>query len=169
MPTAVKETGSGTNPAANTYATVAEVETYADNSLDFDNWNAATSDNKTRAVIKATRILDKWLFGMWRGWPSLTTQPLAWPRAGCVTRQGGTIANNEIHQMLVNAVAELANLCLGENLEEDQETGLSSLGLGSINLVFNPNDRAGVVKQAVLKELQSVLTYTGSAFAKAVR
>lgn len=168
MPTAIKETGSGTNSSANTYATVAEVETYADNSLYFDAWNDAVANDKTRAVIGATALLDRWLWDRWLGSPTATTQPLCWPRNGCLNRQGEVIADDEIPQILVNAVAQIANLLLAENLEEDQEVTLSALSVGSINLTFDKKDRPPVVRKISGAELACVLDVIGP-FGKAAR
>ncbi|MFZ9959900.1 MAG: DnaT-like ssDNA-binding protein [Candidatus Limnocylindrus sp.] len=62
---------------ANSYLTVAQADTLADDYLGTLKWSSATTDNKGRALIMATRYLDQL---SWIGTRASTTQSLAWPR-----------------------------------------------------------------------------------------
>lgn len=75
MPTVVA-TPAASN--ANSYLTVAEADTIADERLDMATWTAASADDKARAVIAATRTLDPL---PWDGYRDNGTQALSWPRA----------------------------------------------------------------------------------------
>jgi hypothetical protein len=62
---------------ANSYLTVAQADDLADDYLGTLKWSSATTDNKGRALIMATRYLDQL---SWIGTRASTTQALAWPR-----------------------------------------------------------------------------------------
>ena len=65
--------------SANSYLTVAAADGLADDRLGTLAWATATTDNKGRALITATRYLDQL---EWLGSRASTTQALAWPRSG---------------------------------------------------------------------------------------
>ena len=62
---------------ANSYLSVAAANDIADEMLGVLRWAAATTDDKGRALIMATRYLDEL---EWIGSRATTTQALAWPR-----------------------------------------------------------------------------------------
>src|SRR5690349_2139070 len=71
--------------ASNSYATLQDAADYHDTHPYSSVWDDADDDQKTRALITATRMLDDWF--EWKGAISTTTQALLWPRSG-VLRPG---------------------------------------------------------------------------------
>jgi hypothetical protein len=74
VPTLVATVGASN---ANSFATRAEGDTFADARLDASAWTAASNDDKDRALIAATALLDVFEF---IGYRVNDTQALAWPR-----------------------------------------------------------------------------------------
>ena len=70
-----------TTPAetANSYATVAEADTYLDDSVRGGDWTFLDEDSKRRALLTATRLLDR---REWAGDVADEEQTLAFPRTG---------------------------------------------------------------------------------------
>lgn len=75
MAVTVVATAGATN--ANSYLTVSAADDLAGDYLGTLSWTTATTDNKGRALIMATRYLDQL---DWIGSRASTTQALAWPR-----------------------------------------------------------------------------------------
>lgn len=76
MPT-LDTTIGGAN--ANSYATLAEAESFFDARLNSSAWLTANEDNQTRALLMAAQRLD---VETWRGNRFTSTQRMAWPRFG---------------------------------------------------------------------------------------
>lgn len=79
MPSTLVATAGATN--ANAYCTVVEADAYVDNLPRADVrivWTAATTDDKTRALITATTLLDRAF--QFLGSRTSLFQPLEWPR-----------------------------------------------------------------------------------------
>ena len=76
----VKEDGSGKTDA-NSYATVAECDTYHDGHLYADKWTAATQARKEAALVMATRLIDSQF--QFNGFRAHNQQALQWPRERC--------------------------------------------------------------------------------------
>jgi len=79
MPAAIDATVG--DPAANSYLTIAAADSIAESMLGTLAWADATTDEKTRALITATRGLDTL---SWIGSKSSADQALDWPRTGAV-------------------------------------------------------------------------------------
>jgi hypothetical protein len=79
MPVSVVATAGASN--ANSYLTVAAGDDLANVYLGTLSWSSASTDNKGRALIMATRYLDEL---DWIGERTSTTQALDWPRSGAV-------------------------------------------------------------------------------------
>lgn len=87
MPSAIVATiGSA---SANSYITLADATTYFGNRLNAEVWDAATSDNQTKALLMATKRLER---ENWIGVRATSTQALAWPR-GNAQKPDGTSAS----------------------------------------------------------------------------
>jgi hypothetical protein len=63
--------------SSNSYATLADAEAYMEGRLNASLWDAATDDNKNRALVEATRELEVLA---WEGQRASSTQALSWPR-----------------------------------------------------------------------------------------
>ena len=57
--TLIKEDGTGL-ATANAYADVSDSDSYHEGHLYATAWTAATADNKAKALVMASRVLDAW-------------------------------------------------------------------------------------------------------------
>lgn len=123
MPVTVVATAGAVN--ANSYLTVAAADDLANLYLGTLNWASASSDNKGRALIMATRYLDELRY---IGEKATTTQALLWPRleAACGDWSFG---GSDIPQPIKQATFDLADFLLGN------ATALSGGSTGSGELI----------------------------------
>ena len=152
-------------PDANSYITLAEAQAYADGDIDAVEWYAASTDQRTRALITATRNLD--LVGF-VGTRSTTTQSLAWPRKGFTTSEK-TYADDEIPVEIKTATWELAKALVKDIVIAGQTAGSTSLipgipnaGLRRVKLdvlevEWKPDQPAAVSPLRALPQLQNLL------------
>ena len=97
--------------SANSYLTVAAADDLANLYLGTLSWVTATTDNKGRALIMATRYLDQL---SWIGSRASTTQALAWPRSEAECGEW-TFTDAEIPQPIKQATFDLAEALLDDN------------------------------------------------------
>ena len=76
----VKETGSALSNS-NSYADASDGDSYHDGHLYATAWSAATTGNKEKALVMATRLIDSLCH--FHGFRVTTTQSLQWPRQQC--------------------------------------------------------------------------------------
>lgn len=108
---------------ANSYLTLAEAQDYADRDMDSVEWYQATTDQRTRALLTATRNLDLVGFVGERATP---TQSLAWPRKNFKTPEK-TYTDTEIPAEIKQATWELANSLTRDIVISGQTAGSTSL------------------------------------------
>ncbi len=162
--TLVVETGSGLSNA-NSYATVAEADAFHETSLYASVWTSMALQEKTQALISATRILDEQVD--WAGWATTFGQALRWPRSGVPSREaipgrqdavisyGYYLAMNIIPDWLKNATAELAQSLKVADRSADLETiNYSQISVGSISLTIDKTDRPNVLPDRVFAMVQ---------------
>lgn len=141
-PALVVEDGTGV-PGANSYCDLAYAEAYHAAALYATEWDAGTSDQKTKALLESARMIDA---GMkFHGFKNLDTNPMEWPRLyarnpesayGVSYWQGSGYPSGyywsctAIPERLKKAQAELA----GEMLKKDRSAEWSALGIGSVGL-----------------------------------
>lgn len=154
---------------ANSYLTQAEADAYFETRLHVDAWDDA--DDKERALMMATRVLDR--MGLpykyyvpsakgvaahyrtrpqWTGAVATTTQALAWPRTGMTDRNGNAIASNVVPVELKEATAELAMQLITADRTLDNDVsvqGITSLRAGPVALSFKDMIESKVVPDAV--------------------
>lgn len=111
--------------SANSYLTVAAADDLANLTLGTLAWSSATTDNKGRALIMATRYLDEL---QWLGDKASTTQALLWPRTGAECGDW-SFTDSEIPQPVKQATFDLAEALLGDSAL------LSGPGTGSTELI----------------------------------
>lgn len=100
-----------TADSSNSYITVAAADIYFDARLHADAWNDADPDNKERAVIQATRVLDTYL--VWYETPDKTDPDPA----------------------IMDATCEMALVLLaGDTQVKNDMEGLESVGLKGMNV-----------------------------------
>ena len=119
MPTVTATVGGA---SSNSYVTTAEGDTYFDERLNTSNWT--DEDDKARAVIEATRLLDREQFA---GERAAQSQALKWPRVGTYNEDGYEYASDAIPTFIKHATLELA-LRLLNNAASGSDT-LAGTGL----------------------------------------
>ena len=114
----VKEDGTGKS-TANSYASVADADAYHEGHLYPQAWAAATPEQKTAALVMASRVIDAEY--QFNGVKSSSNQALQWPRALCLDpdsqsvritpllgMRGAYVPSNVVPRALVDAACEMA-------------------------------------------------------------
>jgi len=123
MTVTVVATAGATN--ANSYITVAAADDLADDYLGTLAWTTATTDNRGRALIMATRYLDQL---EWIGSRASSTQVLAWPRSDAACGEW-SFEDDEIPAPIKQATFDLAESLLAS------PTLLRGQGAGNAELI----------------------------------
>ena len=105
----VIETGSGTNTAANSFATVAEADQYLENSgRKAGVWASAGTAGKQSALIQGAQYMKARWEGFWLGQEKTAIQPLSWPQRGQFYPSNHAVSANEIPVDVQNSQIEYA-------------------------------------------------------------
>ncbi len=134
----------------NSYISLADATAYHDTRLHNAEWTAATDENRQRALIWSTRLLDQNF--RWRGSRVDEDQPLQFPRYNVYDYDGFYVEEDEIPKKLRDATAELALLLLTSDrtLSDEPDTqGIRELNVGTIGLKFNAVDRHTVIPNSI--------------------
>ena len=154
--TIVVETGVGLSNS-NSYVTVAEADTYNEDHYYGSAWAALSDENKKRAIIFATRLLDEQV--EWTGTPRKSTdtsisdyQSLRWPRSSVVDVDGYAVDFQTIPDWLKNATSELARyLSANDRTAEPSTAGFSKLQVGSVSVDVDKNDQLPTMPKSVVQ------------------
>lgn len=151
MPVSAIDVTAG-SATANAYVTLAVADQYhLDRPPVGTTWSAASSDQKTAAILWATRLMDS--MWQWVGYPTDAIQALLWPRGGVLKRNGWEYVDLHVIPIeLQQATAEFARqLLVGDRAgDSDIETqGIRQLTAGPVQLSFNEVVVAKVVPDAV--------------------
>lgn len=142
----VPETGSGAS-TSNSYASIQEAVEYFQTHLYASVWFDTDYQDKTAALIWATRLLDQEVH--WNGSKKSEEQALQFPRIGLVDREGYELTG--VPAFLKNATAELALHLLQCDLTKDPDTkGFSRMQIGRLNVETDKFDRAGILPRSVI-------------------
>lgn len=153
MPTTLDATIGGA--ASNTYVTLAEASTYFGDRLNSDAWDSASSDNKSKALLTATKVLDSRV--IWKGDKAQSSQRLQWPRYGVEdsvsypdSGKNTDFLDTVIPQFLKDAQCEQA-LALLTNADQlaDTNKGISKVKVDVVELTFDKQDTADVLARPV--------------------
>ena len=141
----VTVTATAGSASANSYLSVAGGDALANLALGTLAWSTASSDDKGRALITATRHLDEL---EWAGYRAGSTQALAWPRSGIVL-DGVSLSSTTIPEQVEQACFDLAeallttptllsggNSNLGELIPGIPNASLQSASVDVINVTF---------------------------------
>ena len=146
----VKEDGTG-KADANAYANAADGDGYHDGHLYASAWTAATTPNKEKALVMATRLIDsQYQFG---GTRTKDSQALQWPREGCRDPDadgwnGGTVLDNVVPKAVVDAMCELAReLLIADRTAAPAGEGLKYFNDGTQQTGYDKADRRPVVSR----------------------
>lgn len=146
---------------ANSYADIADADSYFDTHLYRDNWIGSYEDEQTRALLLATRLLDTEI--NWPGGKVTSTQALRFPRVGLIDPDGFDVPYTLIPQFLINATAELAGYLIGSNRTAESDTlGFSRIKIDTLELVVDKRDRANVIPDSVVNLIRPYGAYIQS-------
>lgn len=100
--------------------------TYFIGQLNTSAWDDAGFTDQQKALVTATRILDK---QRWTGSPTdpNTPQPLAWPRTGVTDCDGNAVATDAVPDEIVFATYELAAAIIADAAVQSEASGGSNV------------------------------------------
>lgn len=130
----VVETGSGRNPLAQSYASLAFANDWHGAGINAEAWSFIDPPDQERALVAATRLLDATVD--WRGTPVYGDQPLGWPR-----RNVRGIDRRPFSMAAVPNAVRFATAALALKLAQDQVAALAAEAAGSTT--------SGTTEQAV--------------------
>lgn len=155
MPTLVNTAGSA---SANAYASTTDGDTYFDERLNAGAWTGASTDDKERALIMASRRLDAERF---QGEKAETGQALEWPRVWAFDKDGEEYASDAIPTVVQHATFELALRLLNDgDTDTFANTGLEEFKrakVGEMEVERAPAFNAGQLPDSVRRILSHVL------------
>jgi hypothetical protein len=154
MAVVIDATPGGAN--ANSYVTLAVAKTYYEAHSHPELWEDADDDQRNRALVSATRLIDEHLD--FDGYAVDETQRLQWPRYGLLTANGFTLPSDAIPERLQMATAEYARFLLqadrsGER--DDELNAIQELEAGPVRVEFVENKT--VARQVVPDEILAML------------
>ena len=173
----IKEDGTA-KVDANSYATVADGNSYHDGHLYASAWTGATDDQKSVALVMASRLIDAQY--RFNGTRASFGQAMQWPRARCVDPDAinviisslmaipsKMVPYNVVPAVVVQATCETARALLIEDRTANPlGEGVAFTGLGANQTKFDKKDRRPVipaVAQSMLSKFGTlVLAKSGS-------
>jgi hypothetical protein len=135
----------------NSYATVAEADSYFEDRLDVAAWTSASAEQKAQALTTATAYLDSL---EWLGSVVSSSQALAFPRTGSYfdPRLGLNVTlTSSIPERVVKATFELAYHLLNNDGLFDDTGSVVNLQIASIHLgkIQATNKISGTVRRLI--------------------
>jgi hypothetical protein len=170
----IKEDGTG-RADANAYADVADGDAYHAGHLYATAWTGATAEQKTAALVMASRLIDSEF--QFYGTRVMPAQALQWPRARCPDPDSPSVpmtplmpipSNYVRYDTVPKAVADATCEVARAMLIEDRTAnplgeGLKFTGLGASQTSFDKTDRRPIipyVAQAMLLKYGSLIRAT---------
>lgn len=160
---------------ADSYATLAEFNTYMASRVPNPTWFATATDAQKEAALKYAAILLDSMFA-WTGGAVDSTQARAWPRTGMLTRNGFTIPTSGVTSIvtdLKNAQCEFAaQLGAGDRLSDNDalRQGITSVKAGSVAVTFKTVESSSVESADVAIMMQQArMHYLNKTVPDAVR
>jgi hypothetical protein len=151
---------------SNSYLTVADatdlLNTYR---LYTDDWDNATTDQKERSLIWATRLIDESYD--WYGAKRTLEQALDWPRAGMLTKDGNFVDYDLLPLKLQLAVVDQAIYLLQKNPTTTPQLlgqGFSQASVGPLSVTVDKNARLDFLTPSLLLDLREWGNPVGSGF-----
>lgn len=150
----------------NSYVSLAEAEAYFATRIDTDAWNTAIAEDKEKALITATSLVDdRFIF---LGTVAAVEQPLSWPRKGVVYHdpQRGSWeqpVDTVVPSRVTRATLEQAlHLLLNENVLDSSSQTFEKIQIGSIRLEDSASDfRAAPTVPSMVNTLLKPLLVPG--------
>ena len=176
--TLIKEDGTG-KVDANSYASAADGDAYHDGHLYASAWAAATTPNKEKALVMATRLIDgEYQFN---GFKRSDAQALQWPRercpdpdragvsivAGALSRFGGDawVPSDAVPLRVIQATCELAReLIITDRTAAPPGEGVTLIrAADQSETIYNKRDKRPVISMIA----QTLLCKYGNLLKKA--
>ena len=130
------------SPNFNVYCSLDRANQFMCDRLHTEAWDAASDEDKNKALLYATRLLDHQF--VWRGTPVNFDQPRDWPRYAVLDEDGYYIKHDSLPKYLVEATAELAFALIKNDrltFDEPDTIGVESVKLGSLAVKFENADQ----------------------------
>lgn len=128
----------------NTYVTLDTADAHFDARLHADSWNAASDDDKTKALLMAAVMLDRFI--RWNGSKAFPDQPLEWPRIGISWIPAGSVPLS-----VRAAQMELALVLLSRDTTALPETaGMKSIQADTLKIEVAPSDRVKTIPDHIM-------------------
>ena len=158
--TLIKETGAGL-ANANAYADVADGDAYHDGHLYASAWTAATADNKAKALVFASRLIDAEF--QFNGTRTTAGQSLQWPRAMCPEPDNvhvpisvllpipyDYVQYDTVPKSVIQATCEMAReLLIADRTTAPAGEGLSYQNVGGNQTGYDKTDKRPVIPPMV--------------------
>lgn len=128
------EDGTGLSNAES-YISAADAGTYHSNRGN-TTWASLSDAVKEQCLRKATDYMVAMYRGQWQGDRISSDQSLDFPRSGVVV-DNVDIDSDSVPDKIKNACAELALKANSDDLFEDQDQAMISLGVGSLNIAYD--------------------------------
>lgn len=125
-------------------------------------WAAITTDDKARAIVSASRLLD---LQAWTGTRTSSSQANAWPRTGVAGRDGITVSDSVTPQDVLDACAELALALYQDPTLQDRAVNpsanvkVASAAAGTSVEFFGPQVAAGAVSRFPAQVWERIAAY----------
>lgn len=97
------------------YSDISDADDYFNGSTRFSDWDGLTTDEKGRALVSSTRLLER---QTWQGNKTDSGQDLAFPRTGLTDRDGNEVDDSTIPADVIEASQLLALFIHLEELNE---------------------------------------------------
>jgi hypothetical protein len=146
--TLIKETGAGLADA-NSYADVDDGDAYHDGHLYATAWTGASADQKSAALVMASRLIDaEYRFA---GTRAVAGQALQWPRVDCLDPDtGDVVPDDSVPKPVLEATCELAReLLIVDRTAAPAGEGLSYLNVGTTQTGYNKSDTRPIIPKLV--------------------
>jgi hypothetical protein len=159
MPTLVATPGAQN---ANSYCDRVTADAYWDtvpsSYTTYITWQAASTTDKDRSLITATRVIDERY--EWDGYPTFQYQNLDWPRQGMIARnRRDWLSDSIIPAELQYATAEFAGQLLVADRRADsdiQRLKITSIRAGPVSLSFDRLER-GVINNPLPDAMMALI------------
>jgi hypothetical protein len=147
--TLIKEDGTGKSDA-NSYAHLDDGEIYHRGLLYSSAWDAATDDDRTEALVMATRLIDAEY--QFHGYSAKAEQALSWPRQRCpdpdeLREDGdGYLPSDAVPKRVRDATCEMAReLLVLDRTASHPGEGLKYQNVGSDQTGYDKSDTRPII------------------------
>lgn len=157
---AVTITATAKGASSNSYATLAEAETYFEGRSGASSWTG-TDDTKNRALVTATNRLEQQEY---YGSPTDSGQRLKWPRVGTYDSDGRYWDQDTVPRVVKEAQYEMALALLAGDLElkDSGLEGFDAVRVGPMSVDINHGREAGSLPRQVRRLLRGLMVSAGS-------